>query len=104
MNTSPTKIVVKDFISADLALRSSADRLFQFISSSPGSQVMIDFKGIRSITRSFAHQYFLRMKECFKTITEINMPDNVRKMFDVVKEPRERSRVINPATVKVVSL
>ena len=97
-------IKLKNMISEDLALRSSADILFDYINSMPEKEISIDFNSVRSITRSFAHQYMLRKNTCKKKIEELNMTDIIRKMFDVIKEPRRRTLLIDPKLIKAVSL
>ena len=48
------------------------------------NKMQIDFSDVLSISRSFAHQYVTRRKKSQKRITEINLPENVEKMFRVV--------------------
>lgn len=85
--TASKVILIKDFISADLALRRSANRLFNHIRSIPEKKIIVDFVGIRSITRSFAHQYILRKDKSKKTIKQIHIPRKVKAMFDIVQKP-----------------
>ena len=84
MTTRPRTIRLADLIYEDLALRDSAARLFDAIEDSPEAEVVIDFSGVRSMSRSFADEYFVRRSASTKAITETNVPDNVRRMIDVV--------------------
>ncbi len=81
-----TKVIqIADLISKDLALRYNANVLFNIIESYSENHIKIDFSGVLSITWSFAHEYLSRKQKCTKTISEINVPVVVRKMFEVVK-------------------
>ncbi len=91
-------------ISVDLALRNSADILFEKISKSKAKIVIIDFKDVQSITRSFAHQYSLNKRTTAKTIEEIDMPSNVEKMMEIVSEHKERRSLFDTHDLKAVSL
>jgi len=103
MNTS-VKLVVKDIFSKYLALRYSADRLFDQINSSPEKKVIVDFIGITSISRSFAHEYFLKKKESSKIITEKNMSQNVEKMFLLVSHPVSKIKFLKDKSLDAVEI
>lgn len=79
-------------VAPDLALRDIASRFFDGIESRPEGKIIIDFSGVESISRSFAHEYLVRRGRSAKTFVEVNVPDNVSKMFvaamDHRKEPR----------------
>lgn len=70
------------------ALRSNADLLFDSIDKSKQKNVIVDFSGIEFMSRSFAHQYIMRKKASAKKVTEKNIPQDVAKMFALVKKPR----------------
>lgn len=93
-------INIANEIGPRLGLRISCDRLFDRISSMD-ADIVIDFAGVETISRSFAHQYLLRKKELKDRIriTEVNMPDNIKRMFDVVMTARKTS--IDVKTVKI---
>ena len=75
-------------VSNNLALRQSADDLFDFMNRLTESKIIIDFTGIESITRSFAHQYILNKAESKKEILECNIPHEIKPMFELVKRQR----------------
>ena len=99
-----TKILMKEKISADLALRDSARDFFEFVESLPSEEVVFDFKDVKSISRSFAHEFVDRKRISQKKVREVNVPQNVRKMFAVVEEPREKQHIFNTRMIKTVSL
>tara|TARA_Y100000310_G_C20637828_1_gene792173 strand:+ start:1479 stop:1790 length:312 start_codon:yes stop_codon:yes gene_type:complete len=99
-----TKILVREKVAEDLALRDSAREFFDVIESLSTSEVVLDFKDIRSISRSFAHEYNTLKKMSDKKIKEINVPQDVKKMFAVVQEHRVKKPVFNLKAARVVSL
>ncbi len=46
--------------------------------------VIIDFEGVKTITRSFAHEYLQRKKASKKPVEERNVPSNVQRMMETV--------------------
>ena len=86
------RVKVAKVLSENLALRSSADMLFNIIEKAHDEEVIIDFQGVRSISRSFAHQYFLRKISSTKKIREENMPEVVLHMFKIVMEKRHPAK------------
>ena len=95
---------MKEKISVDLALRDSAREFFEFLESLPSEEVVLDFKDVLSISRSFAHEFVDRKRSSAKKIREINVPQNVRKMFAVVEEPRKKQHIFNTRVIRAVSL
>ncbi|MCK9570821.1 hypothetical protein M0R72_17865 [Candidatus Pacearchaeota archaeon] len=74
--------------SSNLAFRHSADDLFEYINSLSAPKIMIDFSGITSITRSFAHQYTVNKIKSDKQIIECEIPLNIKPMFELVERQR----------------
>lgn len=102
MSTSYKIIMIYEKVSKDLALRDIADALFDDIESLTESEAVIDFSEVTSITRSFAHQYSLRKKYSKKIISEINMPTNIQKMFDIVENKYKKTKLIEIGSVKPI--
>lgn len=75
------KCKISELVSQDLALRDSADRLFAHLASKRAKQAVIDFSKVRSVTRSFAHQYLLNKEKSAIGISETNVPASVKKML-----------------------
>lgn len=99
MNTF-NKIFIVEKLSPDLALRDNADRLFDSFES----DTLIDFKNVKSISRSFAHQYQLRKNKFSKKIIEKNVPTNVKKMFKIVENPQKKEQLIDLTKLKPISI
>jgi len=88
---SRTKTVnVASMLSANLALRGTAAKLVLYIEGLPNSDVIVDFNGVRTITRSFAHEYCARKRDIRKQIRETNVSPDVARMFEVVKEAHSK--------------
>ena len=86
-----TTLVVKTAISEDLSLRNMASDIFTMVSQ---NIVVIDFSGIKSISRSFAQEYIkYKAKQNFQ-IKEINMPQNINKMFVIVENAKTKPVLI----------
>jgi hypothetical protein len=79
-------INVAEVLSANLALRETAARFVLYIEGLPDSEVILDFSDVRTISRSFAHEYSMRKRDLHKRIREANVSSDVAKMFAVVKE------------------
>jgi hypothetical protein len=84
------QINIVSMISADLALRHAADSFFSKLELLPDDNLVVSFSGVRSISRSFAHEYTLRKKKSTKKITESDVPLNVKKMFQLIINVRGR--------------
>jgi len=101
---STIKLMIKEQISVDLALRDSADTFFDYVESIPQREIVIDFNHVKSISRSFAHEYLTRKNHSKKNVTEINVPDNVKKMFYVVEQPAEKTLIFDLRKIKSITL
>lgn len=86
--SSKTVVSIRKALSSELAFRVLADRFFDYVEALDAKEIVIDFSGIKSISRSFAHQYILRKRKTQKKIAESNMPENVERMFEIVRQPK----------------
>lgn len=83
-------INVAHTLSANLALRETAARFVRFIEGLPNPEVILDFNDVKTISRSFAHEYCTRKREIHKSISEVNISPDVAKMFTVIEEARAK--------------
>ena len=97
-------ILLKQEISNNLALRSSAKRLFEIINNQPNNEVEINFDEITSISRSFASEYVSNKNISTKSIHEIHVPLNVEKMFEIVNHKNPRKMIIQMDTIQPTKL
>ncbi|VVB65210.1 Uncharacterised protein [uncultured archaeon] len=89
---SETILSLRAQVSSNLALRYSADDLFDYINNLNESRIVLDFSGIESITRSFAHQYILNKSKSNKQIVECDVPINIKPMFELVERQHSNQR------------
>ena len=104
MRQEAITVRIAEKISADLALRNVADDFFDLIESLPSNNLTVDFAGVRSISRSFAHQYTIRKKTSSKLINEINIPDNVVKMLEIVRNSSYKSKYLNLDSIRPMTV
>ena len=67
----------------------TAKELFEEINSSPNPNIIIDFSGVIMIGRSFTQEYIYQKNKSDKNVYEENIPEEIQKMFDVVKKDYE---------------
>ena len=84
-----TFIKIVRFISSNLGMNISAKELFEEINNSPNTNIIIDFTDVFFMGRSFAQEYIYQKMKSDKNIYEENLPEDVEKMFEVVKKDYE---------------
>jgi hypothetical protein len=97
-------IKISEVLSKDLALRNNANILFKKLDSVKSDKIVLDFKNVESITRSFAHQYKENKLKSDKLILEENVPLNISKMFVVVSRSLERQPLIDTSRTQVITI
>lgn len=102
----PTKnrVSIKTVIGQHLALRYSADKLFDYIDSLKNADIIIDFNGVHTTSRSFMQQFLYRLQKSDIPITCINEAENIKKMRDIVTTPKGKPVIVNPAPERVMNL
>lgn len=75
-------------VSPMLGIRLSATDFFKKLESKNDSEVEIDFKDVEFISRSFAHEYLKQKQRISKKVYEVNLPRNVKKMLDIVRQSK----------------
>lgn len=102
--TMSNHIKISEVLSKDLALRNNANILFKKLDSVKSDKIILDFKNVESITRSFAHQYKENKLKSDKLILEENVPLNISKMFVVVSRSLERQPLIDTSRTQVITI
>lgn len=97
------KLDIAKKVSEVLSLRDAADDFFDAIEKSSDASITVNFSNVSFMSRSFAHQYLTRKKQSAKKITETNLPENIRKMFDVVKRPGKKHELPKPTFRRIDS-
>lgn len=85
-----TKINIVKKIHPNLGMNQAAKELFDEINQSNVEDVIIDFVDIVFMSRSFTQEYLFQKLTSNKNIIEINVPDNIQKMFEVVSKDFEK--------------
>jgi hypothetical protein len=75
---------IAEAVSPVLGIRLSATKFFDKLESEQNEEVEIDFKDVEFISRSFAHEYLKKKQIISKKIHEVNLPQNVEEMLEVV--------------------
>ncbi len=86
LNEEILKINIVERISKNLGMNSSARALFEEINNSPANIIKIDFSNVLVMSRSFTQEYLSQKFYTDKQIIEVNVPNDVKLMFDVVKK------------------
>ena len=89
-----TVFIIK-VLSPSLFRRDSADKFFDSLEKSTAKSIIVDFSGVESITRSFAHQFLIRQTHSKKNVTLENIPFNVSKMFAIAKKPTLTTKAVD---------
>ncbi len=79
-------IKVASMLTPNLALRETAAKLVSYVEGLPNPEIVLDFSEVKTMTRSFAHEYCSMKKHARKRLIEANVPPEVSKMFAVVRD------------------
>lgn len=85
-----TKLMLTAEVSKNLALRGMAVRLFDHAAFKDG-EVELDFAGVEFMGRAFAHEYLRLRSRCPHVITEVNVPDSVEMMLQIVRNTKPKA-------------
>ncbi len=80
---SEIEIFLEKGIDPDLGSRNKIEELFKNISSDV-SKVVMNFTGVKFMGRSFAQEYLNQKNKASFEVVEVNVPDDVQKLFDVI--------------------
>lgn len=82
--------MIKDEINSSLEMNTAADDFLNKVNEIEDDEILIDFTGIVFISRSFAQAYFSKKNKLGKNIDEINVPDEVKPLLDLIKKKFEK--------------
>lgn len=80
---------IKEEINSSLEMNTAADDFLNKVNELDDNEILIDFTGIVFISRSFAQSYFSKKNKLDKNIDEINVPDDVKPLVDLIKKKFE---------------
>ena len=88
---SPEKVIdVAEFFQlSSLATRQAARDLFQDISSLPEHSIILDFKSIVSVSRSFLDELNNSFRSSEKSIQLFNLNDDLLHLLEIVRDTAE---------------
>ncbi|MEI6796460.1 MAG: DUF4325 domain-containing protein [Methanomassiliicoccales archaeon] len=104
MSERAITVDISSILSPDLAIRDAAIDLFKEFEKMVGAEIEVDFSGVKFITRSFAHEYWVQKQRTKKNICETNVPTSILNMLNLVKIPREKERLPELSNLRIVSL
>ncbi len=84
-----------------ISTRESARALIKMIKQLPEKLIVVDFKNIDMITRSFAHEYLTNKKSLTKKIVEKNLVEDVKKMLEIIQKQASVSKK-NKEQIKIM--
>jgi len=80
------EIKIKEIIHPNLGMNSSAKNLFKELNNAPAKNITIDFTDVVFMSQSFTQEYIYQKSNTNKHIKEINVPKDIKPMFDIVKK------------------
>ena len=82
---SEIEIFLEKKIDRDLGSRNKIEKLFKSFPQDT-TKVIMNFKGVEFMGRSFAQEYLNRKHDSSFEVVEVNMPEDVEKMFNFILE------------------
>lgn len=79
------EVMISSEIRPNLSIRGGAKVFFDYIKNIPGNEILINFEGSKSISRSFAQEYLKQKRLINKEIIEINVPENIYSILKAVE-------------------
>ena len=83
------EILLEKEIDSDLGSRNKIEELYKNIDSNV-SKVVMNFKGVEFMGRSFAQEYLNQKHSASFEVVEVNVPDDVQKLFNVILKLKAR--------------
>lgn len=91
---------VSEVIAPDLMLRVVAEAFFDEIERNEEKTLTLDFTGVKSVSRSFAHQYAVRKRVSKKYLVETNMSTEVQRMLRLASREQIQAKITLPPVSK----
>ncbi|MBO4516049.1 hypothetical protein J5751_01090 [bacterium] len=82
---SELEIFLAKEIDSDLGSRNKIEELYKKIDDNV-SKVVMNFNGVEFMGRSFAQEYLNQKNKASFQVVEVNVPDDVQKLFDIILE------------------
>ncbi len=78
-------IIIKDVLNETLEMNSAATDFLDNVNKLSDDEVYVDFTGVKFVSRSFAQGYYSKKLKIDKKIIDVNVPDCVQPMFDIME-------------------
>ena len=78
-------ISIKEEIGSSLELNTSASDFLDKIDKLSDDYVEVDFEGIIFVSRGFLQIYYSRKSKMDKNIVEINVPEEIKPLFEIIE-------------------
>jgi hypothetical protein len=88
-NMNNSEIILEEKYTKKLGMGPTAKKLFKEIDGE--KEVILNFKNIEFMSRSFAQEYVFQKHNTTCHITEINMDASIKQLLDIVQEDFERT-------------
>ena len=85
------EIFLKKEIGPDLGSRQKIEELFRNINPN-ADRVIFNFEGIEFMGRTFAQEYLNRKHAAPFEVVERNMPEDIKKMFEIILKLNGRDK------------
>ena len=82
---SEIEIMLTKEIDSDLGSRNKIEELYINIDKNV-SKVVMNFSGVEFMGRSFAQEYLNQKNKASFEVVEVNMPEDVQMLFDIILE------------------
>ena len=83
------EIILEEKYPKKLGTGPTAKKLFQEIKNE--KEILLDFKNIKFMSRSFAQEYVFQKYNASCDISEINMDDSIKQLLEIVQEDFEKT-------------
>ena len=85
LNKERNTIYLANHFSRNLAFRDSVRNLFSFINNSDLDEIILNFQDVELISRSFAHEILVNIRETDKKVIIECIPPEIQQMLDLVR-------------------
>ncbi len=89
------RILLSQEFGSNIFTRNTISAFFEKLNSRKEEEIVLDFSGIKFISRSCADEYLKQKEESNKTIIEKNISKEVCSMFDAVHRQYEKKDLIS---------
>ncbi|MHA1289218.1 MAG: hypothetical protein ACTSPB_17660 [Candidatus Thorarchaeota archaeon] len=88
-------VIVKQIAGEHLALRLLANNLFDYIELLKNTNIILDFSGVHTTSRSFMQQFSYRAENSDIHIIYTNESEIIRKMRHIASSPKKKPMIAN---------